>query len=73
VTEPRLAVVQLDSAVPRLALTIPEAAIAVGMGRTSFEKYVLPELCVVRRGSIRAIPTRELERWLERNAERTLP
>jgi hypothetical protein len=44
----------------------------MGMGKTSFEKYVVPEVRCVRRGSMRIYPVRELERWLERNAERVL-
>jgi hypothetical protein len=42
------------------------------MGKTSFEKYVAPELRCVRRGAMRIYPVRDLEAWLDRNAERTL-
>ena len=55
--------------VPRLALTRPEAAAALGMSLDSFERYVQPDLRLVRRGKLRVVPVRELERWLERNAE----
>jgi hypothetical protein len=43
------------------------------MGKTSFEKYVVPEVRCVRLGSMRLYPVAELARWLERHAERTLP
>jgi hypothetical protein len=58
--------------VPRLALTPTEAAAALGMGLTSFKKYVQPQLRIVRRGKLRVIPVSEVERWAEENAERVL-
>ena len=69
---PRFALVQTDMAVPRLALTRAEAAAALGISLDSFERYVQPEIRLVRRGSMRLVPVRELERWLEENAERVL-
>ena len=69
---PRFALVQADMAVPRLALTRAEAAAALGVSLDSFERYVQPEIRMVRRGSMRLVPVRELERWLEENAERVL-
>ena len=57
---------------PRLALTRQEAAAALGMSINSFERHVQPELKIVRRGRLRLIPVREIERWLEENAEWTL-
>jgi hypothetical protein len=59
-------------AVPRLALTPTEAAAALGMGLTSFKKYVQPYVRIIRRGKLRAIPVSELERWAEENAEDVL-
>jgi hypothetical protein len=58
--------------VPRLSLTRQEAADALGVGITTFKTKIAPELRVVRQGSIRLYPIRELEAWLERNAERVL-
>lgn len=58
------------SIVPRLALTPEEAAAALGMGRTTFREHVDSELRWVRRGRKRVCPVGELERWLEREAER---
>lgn len=56
--------------VPPIALTREDAAAAVGMSLTSFEKYVQPDLRMIRRGSLRLVPVGELERWVERNAEK---
>lgn len=57
---------------PRLALSKPEAAIALGISINSFERHVQPELRVVRRGKLRLFPVAELERWLRENAQLTL-
>lgn len=61
-----------SKSVPRIALTRAEAAEALGMSLDSFERHTQPELRLVRRGRLRLVPIRELERWLERNAERPL-
>jgi len=53
----------------RLAVPRDQAAAALGMSIDSFERYVQPELRLIRRGRIRVVPVRELERWLEENAE----
>lgn len=57
---------------PRLALSKPEAAAALGVSVDTLERHVLPELRVVRRGRLVLIPVRELDRWLERSAALTL-
>ena len=57
---------------PRLALTKPEAAHALGMSIDSFERHVQPELRVVRRGKLRLFALRELERWLDENGAHVL-
>jgi excisionase family DNA binding protein len=59
--------------IPRVALTREEAAAALGMSLDSFERHVQPSLRLVRLGRIRLVPIRELERWLEENAERVVP
>jgi hypothetical protein len=56
----------------RLAMTRGEAARSLGMSINSFERHVQPELRIVRRGKLRLIPVREIERWLEEKAEWTL-
>lgn len=58
--------------IPRLALSKPEAAAALGVGPDFFEEHVAPDLRIVRRGSRKLIDVRELERWLHENGERTL-
>jgi len=55
---------------PRLALSPEEAAQALGIGRTTFYKDVLPNLRCVYLGSRRLVPVRELEAWLDRQAIR---
>lgn len=57
--------------VPRLALTKHEAAHALGVSIDFFDEHIAPELRMVRRGRRRLIPVRELERWLQENADRT--
>jgi excisionase family DNA binding protein len=51
-----------------LALSVEEAAAAIGVARSTFYVNVLPELSVVRIGRRVVVPRRELERWLERSA-----
>jgi hypothetical protein len=56
----------------RLALSPDQAAAAISVSRDFFDEHVMPELRIVRRGRRRLIPVRELERWLDREAARTL-
>ena len=58
--------------VPRVALTREEAAAALGMSLDSFERHVQPSLRMCRLGRMRLVSIRELERWVEDNAEHTL-
>jgi excisionase family DNA binding protein len=60
------------SGVPRLALSPTEAAEVLGVSRDFFDEHIAPELRIVRRGRRKLIATRELERWLERQAALTL-
>lgn len=71
-TEASSARVAAPATAPRLALTRAEAARALGMSIDSFERYVQPELRLVRRGKLRLIPVAEIERWLAENAARAL-
>lgn len=59
-------------AVPRVTLTKLEAAEALGISVDSFERHVQPELRLIRRGRMRLVPLRELERWATENASFTL-
>lgn len=63
---------QPGAALGRLALSKREAANALGVSVDFLEEHVMHELRIVRRGRRRLIPVRELERWLETNAARTL-
>jgi hypothetical protein len=56
----------------RLALTRAEAAAAIGISLDSFERYVQPELRLVRRSRLRLVAVKELERWLDANGARVL-
>jgi excisionase family DNA binding protein len=59
--------------VPRLALNVDEAAASLGVSRDSFERHILPEIKVIRRGRRILISVRELERWISRNERDDLP
>ena len=68
----RYRVVRVEDGAPCLAVQHKDAPAVLDMGKTSFEKYVVPEVRCLRLGSMRLYPVRELERWLERHAERVL-
>ena len=51
--------------VPRVALTREEAAASLGISLDSFERYVQPELGLIRRGRLVLVPVAELFRWAE--------
>ncbi len=53
--------------VPRVALTIDEAAGALGMSRDHLERHVLPDLRVIRVGRRLLVRVAELERWAQRH------
>jgi hypothetical protein len=61
---------KLAVAIPRFALTPPEAAAAIGVGPDFFEENVAPELRLIRRGRKRLVPVAELERWVSESAGR---
>lgn len=56
----------------RVALGREEAAAALGVSVDYFDKHIVCELKVVRRGRRRLIAIKELERWLDENASRAL-
>lgn len=58
--------------VPRVTLTREEAAAACGLSLDSFERYVQPHIRMIREGRLRLVPIRELERWADDSATRTL-
>lgn len=61
---------KLAVSIPRIALTPPEAAAAIGVGPDFFEENVAPELRLIRRGRKRLVPVAELERWVVESAGR---
>jgi hypothetical protein len=61
---------KLATTVPRIALTPPEAAAAIGVGPDFFDANVAPELRLIRRGRKRLVPVAELERWVAESAGR---
>lgn len=63
---------KLPTEIPRIALTPPEAAAAIGVGPDFFDQNVAPELRLIRRGRKRLVPVAELERWTAENAERVV-
>ena len=53
--------------VPRVTLTLAEAAAALGISESSFRRYVLPELRVVSAGPrLTLVRVSELDRWAQR-------
>lgn len=58
--------------IPRLALSRDEAAASLGMSLDSFERWVQPELRLIRRGRMRLVPVAELERWAADAVEHVL-
>jgi len=63
---------KLAAPIPRVALTVPEAAASLGVGLDFFNEHIRPELALIRRGSKRLVPVHELQRWATENAERVL-
>ncbi len=52
----------------RLTLRVREAAEVLGMCEDSFSRHVAPEVAMVRRGKLRLVPLKELERWIDGNS-----
>jgi hypothetical protein len=68
-TRPDLVMAVELGPIPRVALTREEAAASIGMSLSSFERYVQPEIRLIRRGGLRVVPVAELARWAEGAAE----
>lgn len=57
----------------RVALRVPdEAAGSLGMSVESFDRYVRPELRLIRRGRLVLVAVSELQRWVEAEAALTI-
>jgi excisionase family DNA binding protein len=54
--------------VPRVCLTREEAAAALGVSLSHFERHVQHQLRLIRSGSARLVPMAELVAWAERKA-----
>ena len=55
--------------VPKMAMTIEEACIALGISWDLWNEHVAPEVRLVRLGRRRLVPVAELQRWLAEHAE----
>jgi excisionase family DNA binding protein len=58
--------------IARLALSLDEAAAALGVSRDYFDEHVRPELRVVRRGRRVLVSTLEIAKWLDAASARAL-
>ena len=64
----------LTAPVPRVALTREEAAASLGMSVDTFERYVQPQLRMIRSAGRRPfVSLAELARWVDEAGEGTLP
>ncbi len=62
----------MNGSVERLAYSPDEAAAALGVSRDYLDEHIAPELRWVRKGRRKFVAIRELERWLETAAARTV-
>lgn len=51
--------------VPRLALTIEEAALSIGVSKRHFERHVMNHVRVTMCGRRRMVAIKEIERYLD--------
>jgi hypothetical protein len=58
----------MEQYAPRLALSIMEAAEAIGVSQAHFKRHVLPAVRVTLSGRRRLVSVRELERYLSERA-----
>jgi hypothetical protein len=58
---------------PLIALRADQAAAALAVSRDFFDAEIAHELRSIRRGRVKLYPVKELERWLDENAEQVLP
>lgn len=58
------------AAVPRLALSVNEAAQSLGVSVDFLAEHIAPELRWCRRGRKKLVAVSELERWLVENSAR---
>jgi excisionase family DNA binding protein len=65
---PRAKTLGTAQSLPRLAVTLDEAAQMLGVSRDFLDEHVRHELRVIRRGRLRLVAVVELERWVERSS-----
>lgn len=58
--------------VPRLALDISEACLALNVSWDTWREHIEPDVRIVRIGRRKLVPVDELQRWLTEHAETTL-
>lgn len=58
--------------VTKRGLTRAEAAESLSISVDTFERFVQPELRVLRVGRLVIVPSKELDDWIDRNAALTL-
>lgn len=56
--------------VPRLTLMKAEAAASLGVSVHTIERYMWPELRIIRFGRLQLVSVKELETWINRNGSR---
>jgi hypothetical protein len=56
--------------VPRVALSMTEAAAALGVSHHTWHEHIAPNVRIVYVGGRRLVAVRELQKWLDREAER---
>ena len=57
-----------DREVPRVLLSRREAAEALGMSLSHFQRHVQPCVRCIYSGQLRLYPMKDLERWAEQHA-----
>ena len=60
---------KIKAPTPAVALGLHDAAAALGMSPSSFERYVKADVRLIRRGSLVLVPVAELTKWVGANAE----
>jgi hypothetical protein len=69
---PRDEVIRSNPNLRLIAVPREEAAAIVGMHAKTFDRYVRPDLRVIRRNGVLVWLVADLERWADENAERVL-
>lgn len=57
-----------DREVPRVLLSRRDAATALGMSLSHFQRHVQPSVRCIYSGQLRLYPLKDLERWAEEHA-----